>query len=115
MQNSSFNESKDNAAGARRGVCSLAVCGQFFHCLVEEVKDCEELKPKPKEKWVFVDKKMEETQHRTEWCVDANKYRCGRGSMKTPGKCAGSKYLSENLGKMETTSPWRSRFGKKNR
>ena len=28
-----------------------------FHCLVEEWKDCEELKPKPKERWIFVDKK----------------------------------------------------------
>ena len=27
-----------------------------FHCLVEQWKDCEELKPKPKEKWIFVDK-----------------------------------------------------------
>ena len=25
-----------------------------FHCLVEHWKDCEELRPKPKEKWVFV-------------------------------------------------------------
>ena len=25
-----------------------------FHCLVEEWKDCEELKKKPKEKWIFV-------------------------------------------------------------
>ena len=25
-----------------------------IHCLVEEWKDCEELKPKPKEKWIFV-------------------------------------------------------------
>ena len=44
-----------------------------FHCLVEEWKDCEELKPKPKEKWIFVDKKREETKHRTEWCAEANK------------------------------------------
>ena len=36
------------------------------HCLVEEWKDCEELKPKPKEKWILVDKKSEETKHRTE-------------------------------------------------
>ena len=60
-----------------------------FHCLVEEWKDCEELKPKPKEKIIFVDKKSEETKHRTEWCVEANKYRCvrcGRSSkyMKMP-------------------------------
>ena len=30
-----------------------------FHCSVEEWKDCEELKPKPKEKWIFVNKKSE--------------------------------------------------------
>ena len=48
----------------------------IFHCLVEEWKDCEELKPKPKEKWIFVDKKREDTKHRTEWCAEANKYRC---------------------------------------
>ena len=28
-----------------------------FHCLVEEWKDCEELRPMPKEKWTFVSKK----------------------------------------------------------
>ena len=49
-----------------------------FHCLVEQWKDCEELKPKPKEKWIFVDKKSEETKHRTEWCAEANKPRCMR-------------------------------------
>ena len=39
-----------------------------FHCLVEERKDCEGLKPKPKEKLTFVDKKREEKKkHRTEW------------------------------------------------
>ena len=27
-----------------------------FHCPVEQWKDCEELKPKPKEKWSFVDR-----------------------------------------------------------
>ena len=68
-----------------------------FHCMVEEWKDCEELKLKPKEKWKFVDQKREETKHRTEWCAEANKYRCmrcGRGSryMKMPGKCTGPKY-----------------------
>ena len=39
-----------------------------FHCLVEEWKDYEELKPR-----IFVDKKSEETKHRTEWCAEANK------------------------------------------
>ena len=61
-----------------------------FHCLVEERKDCEELKPKPKEKWRFLDQKREDTKHRTEWFAQANKYRCmrcGRSSryMKMPG------------------------------
>ena len=65
---------------------------------MEEWKDCEELKPKPKEKWIFVDKKSVETKHRTEWCAEANKYRCmrcgrGRKYMKMPGKCTGPKNL----------------------
>ena len=45
--------------------------------------DCEELGLKPKEKWVFVNKKVEAKKHRTEWCAAANKYecmRCGRSS-----------------------------------
>ena len=48
-----------------------------FHCSVEEWKDCEEIKPKPKEQWVYR-------------CM-----RCGRGSkyMKMPGKCTGPKPL----------------------
>ena len=54
-----------------------------FHCLVEEWKYCEELKPRTKEKWIFVDQKSEELKHQTGWCAQANKYRCmrcGRGS-----------------------------------
>ena len=52
----------------------------------------------------FDDKKSEATKHRTEWCAEAEKYRCmrcGRGSKytKMPGKCTGPKYLSENFGK----------------
>ena len=71
-----------------------------FHFLVEEWKDCGELKPKPEEKWIFVDKKSEETKHRTEWCAEADKYRCmrcGRGSkyMKMPRKCTGPKLFSK--------------------
>ena len=54
----------------------------------------EELRPKPKEKWSFIDRKSERMEHRTEWCAEANKYRrmrSGRGSryMKMPGKCTG--------------------------
>ena len=73
-----------------------------FHCLVEEWKDCEEFKPKPKEKWRFVDRKSEGMKHRTEWCAEANRYRCmgcGRGSkyMKMPGR------FVKKLEKMEKT------------
>ena len=49
-----------------------------FPCQVEEWKDCQELKPKPREKWIFVDRIKEETRHRTKWCAEANKYRCLR-------------------------------------
>ena len=47
-----------------------------FHCLVEKWKDCEELRPKPKEKWFLVNKKTE--KHHTECCAAANKYPCMR-------------------------------------
>ena len=47
-----------------------------FHCLVEERQDYEELKPKPKEKCTFVNKKGK--KHRMEWCAAAKKYRCAR-------------------------------------
>ena len=67
-----------------------------FHFLVEQWKDCEELKPKPKEKWIFVDKKSEETKHRTEWCAEADKYRCMRCGR-------GSKYMKEDAKKMYRT------------
>ena len=53
---------------------------------MKERTDCEEVRPKPKEKWM-------------EWCVEANKYRCmrcGRGNkyMKMPEKWTGLQYLS---------------------
>ena len=54
-----------------------------FHCLVEEWKDCEERRPKPKERWVFMEKESENTRHRTECCAEANKYRCMRKEANT--------------------------------
>ena len=45
----------------REGVTAALQCAASFHCLVEEWKDCEELSPKPKEKWHFVDQEREET------------------------------------------------------
>ena len=89
-----------------------------FLCLVGEWKDCEEVRPKPKAKWIFVDQKREETKHRTEWCVEANKYRCmrcGRSSeyMTMPGKCKGPKFLSTNRRKWRSRYLEVPRFGKK--
>ena len=49
-----------------------------FHCFVEQWKDCEELNLKPKEKWIFVDRKREEMKHRTEWCAGGQKIRISR-------------------------------------
>ena len=71
-----------------------------FHCLVEEWKDCEEIRQKPKEKCFFVDKRREKIKHRTEWRAEANRYRCtrcGKGSkhVKMPGRCDGPKFLSK--------------------
>ena len=87
---------------------------------MEEWKDCEELKPKPKEKWVSVDEKREETKHRTEWCADGNKYRCMRCVKRQQvhedaRDMHTTKILVGKFWKMVTATPWRSRFGKKNR
>ena len=41
----------------REKVYAALQCAASFHRLVEEWKDCEELKPEPKEKWTFVDQK----------------------------------------------------------
>ena len=76
------------------------------NCFVEQWKDCEELRPKPKEMWIFVDKRSEGMKHRTEWCAEADRYRYmrgGRGSkyMKMPGRCHGLNLLSKSLEKME--------------
>ena len=82
-------------AGEREEVyVALQYAASFHCCLVEEWKDCEELRPKAKEKWSFVDKRRERMKHRTEWCAEANRYRCvrcGKGSkyMKMPGRCDG--------------------------
>ena len=83
-------ETRAKTVQEREEVYAALQYAASFHCLVEERRDCEELKLKPKEKLIFVDKR-EETKHRTEWCANANKYRCmrcGRGSkcMKMQGK-----------------------------
>ena len=37
----------------REEVYAALQCAASFHCLVEEWKDCAEIKPQPKEKWTF--------------------------------------------------------------
>ena len=66
------------------------------------MENCEELRPNPNEKWIFVDTRSERMKLRTEWCAEANRYRCmrcGRGSkyMKMPGRRDGPKFLSKRL------------------
>ena len=60
----------------REDACAALQYAASSHCLVEDWNDCEE-------KWIFVDKKREETKHGTEWCAVTSRYRCvrcGRGS-----------------------------------
>ena len=57
----------------RKEMCVALQHAASFHCLVEEWKDCEEIRPKPREKWIFVDKRRGKMKHRTEWCAEANK------------------------------------------
>ena len=58
----SFQQEREDGYAALQHAAS-------FHCVVEAWKDCEELRPKPTEKWVFVNR---------ECCAAANKYRCMR-------------------------------------
>ena len=49
---------------------------QYAVSLVKEWKDCQELEPKPKEQWIFANRKGKAKKHRTEWCGAARNYRC---------------------------------------
>ena len=95
-------------AKTKEEVYTALQCAASCHCVVEQWRCCEELKPKPKEKWIF----REETKHRTKWCAEADKnrcMRCGRGSkyIQMLGKCTGPKF-SKIFGKMEKASFGRS-------
>ena len=89
-----------------------------FHCLVEEWKDCEKLKPKSKEMWIFVNKKgkdasdgvvcdteevsvyemrKEQQKHEDAWKMWRTKVVGGR--LKTP------------IGKLVKITFWRTRHG----
>ena len=96
----------------REEVYAALQCAASYHCLVEQWKDCEEFKPKPKEQRIFVDKKSVEAKHRTEWCADAERYRCmrcGRGSkyMKMPENVQ-DQNSCQKVWKMEKTTFGRS-------
>ena len=63
--------------------------------------DCEELKPNPKDKWIFVEHRVEAQKHRTEWCAATSTHccmRCGRNSekMKLPGQCEGPQVVGKD-------------------
>ena len=71
--------------GKKEEVYAALQYAASFHCKVQEWQDFEELKPKPKEKWIFVDKNRKAKKHQMEWCATASKYRCmrcGRSSNK---------------------------------
>ena len=105
----------------REEVHATLRCAISFLNLVEERKDCEELKPKPERKIDFrgtrkkrkqsewcatankyqVNKKGEAKTHRMEWCAAANQHhcmRCGRSSNKIniPGTCDGPRWLDSD-------------------
>ena len=68
---------------------------------------------KAEKTWIFVDQKREETKHRTEWCAEANRYRCVRcdkGSKyhENAMEMKRTKIIVEKIGKMETASSGRS-------
>ena len=93
--------------GERGSVHSLAICSQL-PLFSGGQENCEDFRPKPKEKLYFVDRRRERVMHRTEWCAEANKcrcMRCGKGSkyIKMTGRCEDQNSCQKKLGK------WRSR------
>ena len=71
-----------------------------FRCLVEEWRDCEEIKAKAKRE-VDISWTVEAKTHRMEWCAVASKYRhtrCGRNRehVKMPGKCVSPRWLGKS-------------------
>ena len=81
-----------------------------FYCLVEEWTECEELKPKPEEKWIFVNTKSDRTKHRTEWCAEADRYRCWKRKQihEDARKMYWTKISVKKFGKMEKAPSGRS-------
>ena len=86
------------------------------HCMVEKWHDCEELQPKPQNKWTCV-KKVEAKKHRTGVVCDSkNGYRCmrcGRSSnnVNMPGKCEDPRWWGKDFNpKLEETE--KRRFGR---
>ena len=81
----------------REEVCAALQYAASFRCLVEQWKDCEELRPKPKEKVVFLKKEEREDLH-----ADGG---TGRKYMKMRMKMCRTKIIVEKFGN------WRRHFG----
>ena len=74
-------------------------------------KIVKKLKSKPKEKWIFVNKKSEGTKQRTECCAEADMYRCmrcGRGSKDMKMPVYRTKIVVKKCGKMGKAPSGRS-------
>ena len=67
-------EARAKTVQERQEVYAALQYAASFHRPEKERIDCEELRPKPKEKWNFGSKR-EETNHRAEWCAEASTYR----------------------------------------
>ena len=76
--------------------------------------------PKPKEEWIFVNRKVNAKKYRAEWCAAANTYRsmrCGRSSNNMKNKenvrDQGGCEKTPTPGKMEQSTFGRARHGEK--
>ena len=90
----------------REDMFAALQCAASLHCLVEKWKDCEELKPKPKERLIFVDKKRGNRAPHGVVCKyqQLSMYEMWKSKyMEMQGTCTGPKNLSADLGK------WRKR------
>ena len=91
-----------------------------FRCLVEEWKDCEELKPQPEEKWTFVDKKRDENtaSNGMVWCCQqvpmSEMWKREQVHEDARTMCRAEIFGNFFLGNGESNMWERTRYGKKN-
>ena len=81
-----------------------------FHCSVEQWKDCDELKPKPKEKWFFVEKNKGDKASNGMVCgsrqVSVHEMRKRKHIHEDAKKMHRSEILVKKFGKMVKTTFW---------